>query len=168
MEYVRAGCAALFAVVFAVSAWSKLRDFRGFAHSVPDLAPVPARWVTPVSVTVVAAESATAVLVLIPATATLGFALALALMLAFIAGIAHALRRGRRTSCRCFGASDTPVGPRHIARNFALAVVAVLGALAPGHAIPFAGFALAGLTGIVLAVFVVAMDDIAVIVVRSS
>jgi hypothetical protein len=89
-------------------------------------------------------------------------------MLIFSAGIAHALSRGRRTSCRCFGASETPMGPRHIGRNLGLALVAVLGAMAPGHPIPFAGLALAAVTGIVLAVLVVAMDDIAVIVVRSS
>ena len=167
MEYVRAGCAALFAVVFAVSAVSKLRDLRGFARSVPDFAPIPARWVNAVAVAVVAAEAATVVLVLVPATATVGFALALGLMLAFVAGIAHALSRGRRTSCRCFGASTAPVAPRHIVRNLALAVAAVLGALAPGTALPLAGLALAALTGVVVAVLVVAMDDIAVIVVSS-
>lgn len=168
MEYLRAGCAALFAVVFAVSAFSKLRDMRGFARSVPDFAPVPARWVNAVSTAVVLAESASVVLVLIPATATLGFTLALALMLAFTAGIAHALSRGRRTSCRCFGASSAPVTQRHIVRNLALAVAAVLGAIAPGTTLPLAGLAIAALTGVVLAVLVVAMDDIAVIVLRSS
>jgi hypothetical protein len=167
MEYLRAGCAALFAVVFAVSAFSKLRDFGGFARSVPDFAPVPARLVNTVAVAVVAAEAATVVLVLVPATATFGFALALALMLAFTAGITHALRRGRRTSCRCFGASNTPVSPRHIVRNLALALAAALGASAPSTALPLAGLALAALTGVVVAVLVVAIDDIAVILVRS-
>ena len=168
MEYLRAGCAALFAVVFAVSAVAKLRDFRGFARSVPDFGPVPARWVNAVASTVVAAEAATVVLVLIPATAGLGFTLALALLLAFTGGLTHALSRGRHTSCRCFGASTAPVGPRHLVRNLALAVAAALGALAPGAALPLGGLALAALTGVVVAVLVVALDDIAVILVRSS
>jgi len=168
MDYVRAGCAALFAVVFAVSAWSKLRDFEGFARSVPSLAPVAGRWVRTVASTVVFLEIAAAVLVVVPATAVIGFGLALGLMLVFAAGIAWSLRRGRRTSCRCFGASDTPVSARHIVRNLLLACAAVLGAVSPVPSVPIAGLVVAAATGLVLAVLVVAMDDLAVIFVRSS
>ncbi|MEU4828673.1 hypothetical protein AB0H37_43100 [Actinomadura sp. NPDC023710] len=39
MELVRIGCACLIGLVFAVSAVSKLRDFDGFARSVPALVP---------------------------------------------------------------------------------------------------------------------------------
>ncbi|WIX98308.1 MauE/DoxX family redox-associated membrane protein [Amycolatopsis mongoliensis] len=168
MEYLRAACAALIAVVFAVSSVSKLRDFRGFARSVPVLVPMPARWVLPVSVAVVAAEGSTAVLVVVPATATAGFVLASGLLPAFTAAIAASLRRGQRVPCRCFGAADTPVGPRHLARNIVLACLAVLGALAPEHLPPVAGAAVAVAVGVVVAVLVTAMDDIAVVFARSS
>ncbi|MET8996265.1 MauE/DoxX family redox-associated membrane protein [Amycolatopsis sp. Hca4] len=166
MEYLRAVATALIAVVFAASAFSKLRDFRGFARSVPALAPVPARWVTPVSVTVVAAEPASAGLVLV--TAVAGFVLATALLLAFTVAIAASLRRGRRAPCRCFGATETPVGPRHLVRNALLICFAVLGAFAPDHLPPAAGAVVAFAAGVVLAVLVVAMDDIAVVFARSS
>lgn len=168
MEYLRAAAAALIAVVFAVSSVAKLRDFRGFARSVPVLVPMPARWVLPVSVAVVAAEGSIAALSVVPATATAAFVFAAGLLLAFTVAIAASLRRGRPAPCRCFGAADTPVGPRHLARNTALAVLAVLGALAPEHLPPVAGAAVAVAAGVVAAVLVIAMDDIAVVFARSS
>ncbi|MEV6827393.1 MauE/DoxX family redox-associated membrane protein [Amycolatopsis sp. NPDC051102] len=168
MEYLRAACAALIAVVFAASSVSKLRDFRGFARSVPALVPLPARWVTPVSVAVVAAEAGSALLVVVPATAAVGFLLASALLFAFTAAIAASLRRGRVAPCRCFGVTETPIGPRHLVRNSLLLGLAVLGALAPAHLPPLAGAAVAAGAGVVVAVLVIAMDDIAVVFARSS
>ncbi|WP_086851162.1 MauE/DoxX family redox-associated membrane protein [Amycolatopsis kentuckyensis] len=166
MEYLRAAGVALIAVVFAASSLSKLRDFRGFARSVPALVPMPARWVRPVAVAVVAAELGSAVLV--PVTAVGGFVLATALLLAFTAAIAASLRRGRRAPCRCFGATETPIGPRHLVRNTLLICFAVLGALAPEHLPSVAGAAVAFAAGVVVAVLVIAMDDIAVVFARSS
>lgn len=90
------------------------------------------------------------------------------LLLAFAASIGTALRRGRPASCRCFGTADTPVGPRHLARNTVLLCFAVLGAFAPEHLPPVAGAALAVAAGGVAAVLVIAMDDIAVVFARSS
>lgn len=166
MEYLRAAAAALIAVVFAASATAKLRDLRGFARSVPALVPMPAKWVTPVSVGVVVLELASALLVLV--TAVAGFVLASALLLAFTVAIAASLRRGRRAPCRCFGATETPIGPRHLVRNAVLICSAVLGALAPEPLPPVAGAAVAFAAGVVAAVLVVAMDDIAVVFARSS
>jgi uncharacterized membrane protein len=168
VEYLRTAGAALIAVVFAVSSVAKFRDFRGFARSVPVLVPMPAIAVRPVSVAVVAAEAGAAVLVVVPVTATAGFVLASLLLLAFAAAIGTALRRGRPASCRCFGAADTPVGPRHLARNAMLCCFAVLGALAPGGLPSVAGAAVAVAAGGVAAVLVIAMDDIAVVFARSS
>ncbi len=168
MDYLRAACATLIAVVFAASSVSKLRDFRGFARSVPALVPMPANAVVPVSVAVVGAEAGAAVLVVVPATATAGFVLASLLLLAFAASIGTALRRGRPATCRCFGTADTPVGPRHLARNTVLLCFAAGGAFAPEHLPPVAGAALAVAAGGVAAVLVIAMDDIAVVFARSS
>ncbi|WP_103355661.1 MauE/DoxX family redox-associated membrane protein [Amycolatopsis sp. CA-128772] len=168
MEYLRAAAAALIAVVFAASSVAKLRDFRGFARSVPALVPMRASRVTPVSAAVVVAEAGSAVLVVVPATAAAGFLLASALLLAFTAAIAASLRRGRPAPCRCFGVSETPAGPRHLARNGVLLGLAVLGALAPEQLPPLAGAAVAVAAGVVVAVLVIAMNDIAVVFARSS
>ena len=168
MEYARAACAALIAVVFAASTVSKLRDFRGFARSVPALAPVPRRLVVPVSAAVVIGEAVIVVLVLVPMSTRTGFVLASVLLLGFTAAIAAAMRRGQRAPCRCFGASDLPIGPVHLVRNAVLGCVAVLGTATPDHLPPVAGSAVAIVAGVVGAVIVISADDIAVVFARSS
>jgi hypothetical protein len=168
MEFVRVGGAVLLAVVFATASLSKLRDFPGFLRSVPALAPVRPRWVAPLAVGVVAAELAVSVLVLVPGTATYGFVLAGALLLAFAGAIGVALRRGQRSSCRCFGVSSAPLHPGHVARNLMLVGLAAIGGSAPHHLPSMGGLAVAALAGAVGAVLVIAADDIAVVLVRSS
>ncbi|MBG0832672.1 methylamine utilization protein MauE [Planomonospora sp. ID67723] len=167
MEFVRALCAALIILVFAASAVSKLRDLRGFAGSVPALVPVRPGLARPLAVGVVAAETAVPVLLAIPPTARYGFALACVLLAAFTAAVAAALRGGRRAPCRCFGASGVPVGRRHLIRNGALLVTAVLGALAPQGFPPPAGLAVAGAAGLAGAVLVISLDDIVDLFARS-
>ena len=49
-------------------------------------------------------------LLLFPPTVIAGLAAAGATLTVMTAGILAALRRGRRGTCRCFGASDTPLG----------------------------------------------------------
>lgn len=52
---------------------------------------------------------------------------AIALLVAFSALIARRLAEGRRPPCACFGAwSARPIGPGHLARNFALMVLGLL------------------------------------------
>lgn len=52
---------------------------------------------------------------------------ALALLVAFTVLIAVRLRAGERPPCACFGAwSAEPIGPRHLMRNGALIVLALL------------------------------------------
>ncbi|MCC5577543.1 methylamine utilization protein MauE [Microtetraspora sp. AC03309] len=168
MEYVRAACATLIAVVFAASAVSKLRDFRGFARSLPTLAPVSARLVRPLALVVVAAETATPILLAVPRAASYGFALACALLTAFTAAIAGVLRRGRQATCRCFGASSEPVGRRHLVRNGALLISTVLGGLAPQGLPAPAGLAVAATAGVAGAILIISFDDVVDLFARSS
>ncbi len=52
---------------------------------------------------------------------------AIALLIAFSALIARRLAAGERPPCACFGAwSARPIGPGHLARNFALMVLGLL------------------------------------------
>ncbi|WP_248965285.1 MauE/DoxX family redox-associated membrane protein [Sphaerisporangium perillae] len=168
MEYVRAACATLIVLVFAASAVSKLRDFDGFARSLPALAPVGAGLVRPLALVIVAAETATPILLAVPPATSYGFALACALLAAFTAAIAVALRRGRRAPCRCFGASSVPVGHRHLVRNGALLIVTVLGGLAPQGLPAPAGLAVAATAGVVGAVLIISFDDVVDLFARSS
>jgi hypothetical protein len=49
------------------------------------------------------------------------------LLAVLTAAVVRSLRRGQRSPCRCFGASNTPLGTRHVARNAVLAAFGVLG-----------------------------------------
>ena len=77
--------------------------------------------------------------------------------------IAASLRRGRRASCRCFGAADTPVGPRHLARNTRWPASPFSARSRRSTCPAVAGAAVAFAAGVVVAVLVIAMDDIAVV-----
>ncbi|GAA2397545.1 methylamine utilization protein MauE [Actinomadura vinacea] len=160
MELVRIGSACLIGLVFAVSAVSKVRDFGGFARSVRALVPVGPGHVRLVAITTTALEALVPPLLIAPPTAPYGFGLAAALLVAFTAAIAASIRRGRRATCRCFGPSSVPLGPRHLVRNGALFACAVLGGLSPGGLPPAGGIAVAAAAGAVGAVLIVSLDDI--------
>ncbi|NYD48182.1 putative membrane protein YphA (DoxX/SURF4 family) [Actinomadura luteofluorescens] len=160
MELVRIGCACLVGLVFAVSAVSKLRDFDGFARSVPALVPVPPGRARLLAIATTTLEALVPPLLVAPVTAPFGFGLAAVLLAAFTAAVATSVRRGRRTACRCFGPSSAPLGPRHLVRNGVLLACAVLGALAPGGLPPAGGIAVAAAAGLAGAVLIVSLDDI--------
>ncbi len=110
---------------------------------------------------VVAAEASVVLLLLVPGAGRIGLGLAMVLMAAFGHGIAAAIRRGVRTSCRCFGASSTPLGARHLVRNAALFLVAATGLLiGPVGDADLAGLVVAGGAAAVLALLVVRLDDL--------
>jgi hypothetical protein len=167
MELVRIGCACLIGLVFAVSATSKLRDFDGFARSVPSLVPAWPGRARLLATTTTALEALVPPLLIAPPTASYGFGLAAALLAAFTTGIAASIRRGRRATCRCFGPSSVPLGPRHLVRNGALLTCAALGGLSPGGLPPAGGIAVAAAAGLVGAVLIVALDDIVDLFVRT-
>ncbi|WP_214408627.1 MauE/DoxX family redox-associated membrane protein [Sphaerisporangium fuscum] len=168
MEYVRIGCACLVALVFAITAVSKLRDFEGFRRSLPQLVPVRRPLLRPIAVAVVATEALIPILIAVPPLTPYGLALAGALLVAFTAAIALALRRGQRAPCRCFGASAAPLGARHLVRNALLIVVAALGALLPAGVPVLAGTALAVVAGLIGAMIIASFDDIVDLFARNA
>jgi hypothetical protein len=121
------------AVVLAVAAGAKLADLMGFRLALLDFA-VPPRLLAPLAVALPLAELCVA-LALLPATSARGGAVAaLALLVAFSAGIAVNLARGRTADCHCFGVLHAmPAGRGVLARNAVLAGLAALVAVAgPG------------------------------------
>lgn len=168
MEYARVACATLVGVVFVASAVSKVRDFGGFARSLPALVPVARRLVRPLAAVVLVAEAAVPVLLVVPPATSYGFAVGGVLFAAFTAAIAVALRHGRLAPCRCFGASSAPIGPRHLARNGALLIIAVAGGLAPHGLPPLPALSVAAVAGLIGAILIVSFDDIVDLFARSS
>jgi hypothetical protein len=155
----------LIALVFAVSAISKLRGasaFRSFESATGAMG-VPARLVRPAAVTVVAAEVAAALLVALPPGGLVGLSVTVGLLIAFSVGIALALRRGSRASCACFGSSTSPIGRRHLVRNGLLLLVAtagIVGALTGTAPVGLAGIGIVAVAAAVCAALLTRMDDL--------
>jgi len=126
----------LLAAVFAVAGVAKLRDLDGSRTAMRDFG-VPARLAGPAGVLLPLAEIAVAIGLVPTVTARWAAVVALLLLLAFIWGIANALRRGEAPDCHCFGQlHSAPAGPSTLARNGALALLAaVVVVKAPGAAL---------------------------------
>jgi|SRR5690606_11969094 len=161
MTYVALTCQSLIAAVYGFAALSKLSParFADFIRSTGAL--LPARWSrrrTQVGVLVLTCELA--VVALSVALTAAGLILGLALSAAFAVALTRAVIRGERTTCRCFGASSTPIGPAHIVRNVLLAGVSVTGliALQWSTSVNVAGAAVSIAAGIIFA-FIIAMLD---------
>jgi peroxiredoxin len=114
----------LLAVVFATAGVGKLLDLSGSREAIFGFG-VPRPLVRPIALLLPLAELATAVaLVAHPSAQWAGIA-ALILLLAFMGGIANAMRQGKAPDCHCFGQiSSEPAGRSTLVRNGVLAVVA--------------------------------------------
>lgn len=159
----------LIGVVFAVSAFTKLRGgdaFRAFVSWVESLPVFPALTAgrgPAVAAAMAATEAAVVVAVAVPASAVAGLLLAAALLAVFAAGSLVVARRGNGVPCRCFGASSVPLGRRHVVRDAVLAVAAAAGAVCAGAgagAVRPAGVALSVGVAATAAILVLFLDDL--------
>jgi uncharacterized membrane protein YphA (DoxX/SURF4 family)/thiol-disulfide isomerase/thioredoxin len=136
MDSFSVGAVLVLATVFAIAGTAKLLDLKGSQRTVADFGvPAPAASVGGVLLPI--AEIATAILLVLHPTARAGAAIAIGLLLAFVAGIANAMRLGRAPDCNCFGQlHSAPAGWRTLVRNAVLAALAaVLVVRGPGPAI---------------------------------
>ncbi|MEU4807210.1 MauE/DoxX family redox-associated membrane protein [Actinosynnema sp. NPDC023587] len=162
------GLRCLIGVVFLASSVSKLArrgSFAAFASSVRDMRLLPSALVKPVASLVLAAELAVCVLLAMPPApaAATGLLVAGLLSVIFAVAIAVSARRGVSAACRCFGASNVPLGPVHVVRNLILAVVAAVGAVMTSMAsgpVDSAGALVAALAGPPAGAVIILLDDI--------
>lgn len=167
MQYVVLACRCAVAAVFAFAVVAKSRSrpaFRAFRASVRDMVPELAGRATYIGVVVVIAEASAVVLLAYGRTVPVGFIWAGVVLLALGVGIARALRAGTTTPCGCFGVTATPLSRRHLVRNAAMLVIAVIGLISDllvhGGMRP-AGVVLGLAGGGVLASFLIFFDDLA-------
>ncbi|MFI6794468.1 MauE/DoxX family redox-associated membrane protein [Streptosporangium canum] len=166
--YAAVACGALLVTVIGVSWVGKLRAQAAFAASIGALRMFPGRAWAPVAGLLTAAEGAVVLTLSAsvfagPRAALAGFLGAAVLMTVFCLVVATVIRRDIRASCNCFGRAGARYSARHVVRNALLAAVALAGAVASQTAAlrhP-AGTALAVATGVVVALLVVVMDDVA-------
>ena len=168
MAYLLLGCRCVLALVFAASAFGKLRAPARFVEALRDLDVLPGWLNRPAAWAALLTEAALVGLVWLPGGgAAVAFAAAAVLLAAFSVVLMVLVRRGDDASCACFGASATPVGLPHVVRNLLLLGVAGLGA-AQAAALPSGGAwpaavpaaCLAALVGSVVAVLVISTDTL--------
>jgi hypothetical protein len=169
MLYLMIACQALLAGVFVIALAGKVRGRAAldeFVASIVALGMFPRARSVVAAHAMLGAESVVILSLALPYTVLVGFAVATALLIVLTAGISVAMRRGRRAPCRCFGASVTPLGRAHVARNLVLVAVGCVGLVAgavagdAGSAAHPAGVALA-LTGAAVGVLIVVrLDDL--------
>jgi hypothetical protein len=166
-------CYCLVGLVFAISSASKLHGRMAFSEflrttRILAVATIPGHEVSRdgarrIGIAVVCGETAVPVLLVVPGTAGVGLGIAVLLLTVFGVGIAAAMRRGLRTSCRCFGSAAAPLGRRHLVRNAMLAAAAATGlAFGPdrvGQVEP-TGLVVAGAGALIVAALVVRLDDL--------
>nr|WP_277989475.1 MauE/DoxX family redox-associated membrane protein [Corallococcus sp. NCSPR001] len=164
MSAVNLACRLMLSLVFVVAAFGKARGrkpFEDFIQTLGNFGLPPSLVGSPLAAFLILAEAASAVLLLLNVAA--GYALALALLGSFTLGIAWVLRRGGKVACRCFGASNTPVGAAHLVRNVLLLAVTAVGAVshaASGAPVTVAMGAIAGTAGVLAGIFVTRWDDL--------
>jgi hypothetical protein len=86
-------------------------------------------WVPAAAVATAATETGIVVLSAIPLrwAGSAAFVLAAGLLGCLTVAIGRVVRRGAAVPCRCFGASETPLGMPHVARNLILVAAALIG-----------------------------------------
>ncbi|MFI6258618.1 MauE/DoxX family redox-associated membrane protein [Micromonospora zamorensis] len=171
MRYLEVACRLLLVTVFVVAVYTKVSGmpaWLSFVDSLRQLDPVSTNVARPAAILTVTVEVLVTLLLLVPVrrVGEIGFVLAAGLLVAFTIVIALAVAKGTRATCRCFGASTTPLGWPHILRNLTLLVVALLGlagASAP-ESLGVSGALLAGVGGLVLGVLVTVIEDIVALI----
>lgn len=163
MSYLLTAFRVLLFVVFAASAWSKVRDRSALAELAGTLAAIRLiRSGRAAAIALLIAEAVTAAMLALPwLPSVAAFGAATALLCALSAGVGVVLRQRSRVTCRCFGASRSPLGRWHLVRNLALLGVAAIGLFVNegtgGHP---GGLMIAGSAGALLGALVINAEEI--------
>lgn len=114
---------ALAGKISSRGAWS------AFVESVRAMAVIDRAKAPMAAVATAAAEAGVIVLAVIPVrwAGSAAFVLAAGLLGCLTVAVTKVVRRGAPVPCRCFGASETPLGVPHVVRNVILVVTALLG-----------------------------------------
>ncbi|HVF51940.1 MAG TPA: MauE/DoxX family redox-associated membrane protein [Pyrinomonadaceae bacterium] len=115
------------AAMFLLAAGAKLYTLSDFAANMSNL--VPARWVWPVTLSVIALELLAAVLLIVPRTVRAGALLSAALLVGFAGYALHYVyvQHGEPLECGCFGGLiASQLGVSTALRNLALLIPAAL------------------------------------------
>jgi hypothetical protein len=172
VAFVAPAVQGLLATVLIVAVASKVRGReaqRAFAASLVAMGLAGSRRAGLIATCVTGAEATTLALLCWPTGRRLGFAAGGLLFAALTAGVAIVVARGRSAACRCFGRTAEPLSHRHIVRNAALTVAALLALTElPGAAVTTPGGLLALAVGALAGLIVTVLDDLRALFVDTS
>ena len=118
MTYLLVFCRVTIGLVFAISSFSKARDFAQFQRALLSFQLLSKRLSRLAALLFLGGESAVVLLIIIGGPVLLpGFALAILLLLIFCVALTLVLIRRLYISCHCFGSSNKPVTRVDIWRN---------------------------------------------------
>lgn len=141
MQYVDIAGRLLLLTVFILALAGKASSrsaWQEFVESIRAMAVIDRAKAPAAAVATAAAEAGVVVLAVIPVrlAGSAAFVLAAGLLGCLTAAVIAVVRRGAPVPCRCFGASQTPLGVAHVVRNLVLVATALLGlagSLVQGH-----------------------------------
>ncbi|HUR03580.1 MAG TPA: MauE/DoxX family redox-associated membrane protein [Nonomuraea sp.] len=167
MQYVEVASRLLLLTMFTLALASKISSRRAwdeFVESIRAMAVVGDPKAPAAAVATTAGEGAVIVLAAVPLrwAGSAAFVIAAGLLGCLTIAVAMVVRRGNSVTCRCFGATQTPLGVSHVVRNVLLVVIALLGlagSLVTGSFDPILS-AIFGVFGAVLGLLVARWDDL--------
>lgn len=121
---IQLGLRAFFVVIFVISSYSKVRDFRAFADGVQSYQLLPGILLAPVAVGVVIAEGLIALGFLVGSGVT--WPVASAVLAIFTVTQVIAVTRGQDVNCHCFNAVDR-LDAGSVARSSSLVFLSLAG-----------------------------------------
>jgi hypothetical protein len=141
VQYVDIASRLLLLTVFSLALAGKTSSrsaWNEFVESIRAMAVIDRARAPMAAAATAAAEAGVIVLALIPLrrAGSAAFLLAAGLLGCLTVAVTMVVRRGAAVPCRCFGASQTPLGVPHVVRNLILVATALLGlagSLVNGH-----------------------------------
>ncbi|UWE09719.1 MauE/DoxX family redox-associated membrane protein [Actinacidiphila bryophytorum] len=141
MQYVDIASRLLLLTVFLLALAGKISSrsaWQEFVESIRAMAVIDRAKAPAAAVATAVAEAAVVVLAAVPVrlAGSAAFVVAAGLLGCLTVAVTAVVRRGAPVPCRCFGASETPLGVPHVVRNLILVATALLGlaaSLVQGH-----------------------------------
>ncbi|MFG1810795.1 MauE/DoxX family redox-associated membrane protein [Streptomyces sp. NPDC049040] len=132
MQYVDVASRLLLLTVFALALAGKLSGrgaWDAFVESIRAMAVIDRKRAPMAAVATAVAEAGVVLLAMTPLrwAGSAAFVLAAGLLGCLTAAVVTVVRRGAAVPCRCFGASETPLGVPHVVRNAVLVATSLLG-----------------------------------------
>lgn len=159
---VEVACVSVLVVVFAWSSAAKMTP-DGFSALLSMLSPL-GKTAKPLGILSVCAEVGVVLGLLVPPTRPVGIVLATVVSAVLAGGVAYLLNSGREVRCACFGRRSVVLDSSHLVRNLVLLAVSVTAWAVPATEVGFGGFALASAFGVLVAVVLARVEDVAYLV----